>query len=138
MSEEVDDFLEHFGVKGMKWGKRKAEGGTSSESNSASTKRLSRKEVRKINREGQRAHDTKRVNDVLAESLKKGDDILVSTMFAGETYKTILTGKEFAERAAAGSHINARMTDVFASKKSGDNPYELRDNSQANYQKVKR
>lgn len=29
---EVDDFLAHYGVKGMKWGKRKAQDGGSSES----------------------------------------------------------------------------------------------------------
>ena len=38
---EVDDFIEHFGVKGMKWGRRKAESSSSSTSSSSPKSRMS-------------------------------------------------------------------------------------------------
>lgn len=43
-TNEVDDFLEHFGVKGMKWGVRKRSGTATGEYDKATEKRSVRKE----------------------------------------------------------------------------------------------
>lgn len=45
--DEVDEFLLHFGVKGMKWGQRKSEG-SSSDSSTSSDKKADLKRVAKI------------------------------------------------------------------------------------------
>ncbi|QGZ17215.1 hypothetical protein SEA_GIANTSBANE_11 [Arthrobacter phage Giantsbane] len=50
MSTEVDNYLEHFGVKGMKWGKHK-----SSSNSSGSSSGPSRKELRTLDRENRKA-----------------------------------------------------------------------------------
>lgn len=138
MSDEVDNFLAHFGVKGMKWGKRKGENSsvTAGASLAQAPKRLSKKEVRQINRDGQNDHDKARVQKVFDESYKKGEKVLVSTMMQGDYAKTIMTGKQFVEHAMTGGAVNARSTDIYAERRSGQ--YELRDNSNSEYQKVKR
>jgi hypothetical protein len=46
MADAVDDYLEHFGVKGMKWGKHK-----SSSSSSSSAPKKTRSELRALNKE---------------------------------------------------------------------------------------
>ena len=51
---EVEDELAHFGVKGMKWGVRKVQ--------PTGSKRLSRKKVERINKEGQTIFNLDQVN----------------------------------------------------------------------------
>jgi hypothetical protein len=46
MTTEVDNYLEHYGVKGMRWGKRSA----SDDSSSSSGSRPSRQELRELNK----------------------------------------------------------------------------------------
>lgn len=46
MSTEVDNYLEHYGVKGMRWGKRSA----SDDSSSSSKPKSSRQELRELNK----------------------------------------------------------------------------------------
>lgn len=102
MSETVDDFLAHYGVQGMKWGRR---------SGGHSEKRGDYK--RRISSE-RRTHDHARLKRVLVTSMKKGENVLVKTQLPNDYAATIMTGKQFVEMAGRGTVLNARTTDVFA------------------------
>lgn len=65
MADVVDDYLEHFGVKGMKWGKHKS---SSSSSSSSGTK--SRSELRELNK----AAKAKGRSEAKAARQKERDD----------------------------------------------------------------
>lgn len=58
MTTEVDNYLEHYGVKGMRWGKR-----SSSSSSSDSKPGKSRKELRSLDRANRKAAKQKRKDD---------------------------------------------------------------------------
>lgn len=163
MSESKDLELFHYGVKGMRWGVRRKlddEGlavgsppGKKKSSDSSSSKtsgsqkeapapKRSRKELRKINKEGADKFYRERAEKIIEEvSKSKGDDILVATIAPGTgPYQTLLSGREFAEHLAAGGAIDIRNTDIYArkGKSNGQDAWIQNKRFNEKYQKVKR
>lgn len=101
--DEVDDFLEHFGVPGMKWGRHKPKFTES------------RRQYKGRVKSERQAFDQQKLGGVLKTSIKGGENVLVSTRIPGHTVKTIMTGKEFVRYAGQGGLLDAKTTDVFAS-----------------------
>lgn len=124
MPTDYDEFvLKHYGVKGMRWGKRQ--------------NRISRAENRALNREASNKFYTEKLNRVVKEASEKGDNVLVTSRFSNDQYPTIYSGKRFVERLMQGSVVDARMTSVYARKAddSPDQPYILNDEPNALYKK---
>jgi hypothetical protein len=121
MAEQLDDFLTHDGVKGMKWGKRK---GKYTES---------RKDYKSRVKSEQSNHDREHLSKVLTTSLKKGEDVLVRTQLPYDHIQTIMTGKQFVEMAGRGSALNARATDIFATLDKKQNQFVLNETPTPTY-----
>jgi hypothetical protein len=126
LNPEVDDFLEHFGVKGMHWGRHKAQ--------PSSSPRISRKQNRQMNRAARADFNHKKIESLMGEALAKGDKVLIRTQLMGTYGSTVMTGKEFANHMIRGGAMDVRTTEVFARQnKSGQ--YEQNTNLIGNYQK---
>ena len=126
---DVEDFLQHVGVKGMKWGRRKTSG-----SSSGGSSKITRKQNRQMNREARSEFDRKKIDSIFRETLQKGDKVLVSTQLMGTYGKTVMTGKEFSDHMLRGGAMDVRTTEIFARQnKSGQ--YEANTNAIGNYQK---
>ncbi|ASR83308.1 hypothetical protein SEA_MEDIUMFRY_11 [Arthrobacter phage MediumFry] len=85
-TEVVDNYLEHYGVKGMKWGKRS--GG--SDSSSGGEGKKSRKELRKLDREhrkSERAKARKEWDDEVMEARNELDGKAQKLNEASKQYK---------------------------------------------------
>lgn len=102
MVEKVEDFLAHYGVQGMKWGKRR--GGHTEK----------RGEYKARIKSERQAHEQEHLSKVLTTAMKKGENVLVRTQLHGDYASTIMTGKQFVEMAGNGALLSARTTDVFA------------------------
>jgi hypothetical protein len=109
MSTNVDDFLTHYGVKGMRWGKR------------GSRPTESRRDYKKRIKGERQAHEKKKLEGVIKTAMKGGEDVLVKTQLPGDYATTIMTGKQFVDMAGRGALLNAKTTDIFAilDKKQG-------------------
>lgn len=86
MTTEVDNYLEHYGVKGMRWGKR-----SSSSSSSDSNPGKSRKELRALdraNRKSERAAARKEWDDNIENARNRVDDDARKYNEAKKQYKT--------------------------------------------------
>ena len=125
----VDEFLAHYGVKGMKWGKRKA----GQSDSSSKPKRLSRKEFRSKVKADKKAFYEKKANDIISKTAK-GSKVLISVS-DGFSAPTVVTGKEFKDFLEKGGAFNVQYTDVFA-ERGNSGPY-VRSTPQR-YQKPKR
>ncbi|ASM62287.1 hypothetical protein SEA_NIGHTMARE_11 [Arthrobacter phage Nightmare] len=125
MSTEVDNYLEHYGVKGMKWGKRQKH-----------TEK--RREYRARVRQERQAFQQKHLGNVLKESMKKGEDVLVKTTLQGDYAQTIMTGKQFVEMASKGALLDAKTTDVFARLDKDAGQFVLNDQPNEGYKKSAR
>lgn len=181
MSSQVDDFLAHYGKKGMKWGVRqsaqnalvkRSENGHGVKVNSDGTWRrntareaqnlktvnkhvakrdaiakaketgvvdknlLSRKDVRKLNREGEREFYDKKINTLVKESLHKGDDVLISTKLPGDFAVSVVTGKQFVDHLYSGGVLDVKSTEVFARMNQGQ--YVQNDKPIGGYKPIKR
>lgn len=123
-SQESTENLAHFGVKGMHWGHRKG----TSESSGSKSKKLSRAEVRQ---EKSKFYEDK-LNNVLQTALKNPES-LIALKGPGEAYASIVTGKEFVNYARNNGAMDARMTDVYATKNSKSGPYTLNANINQKY-----
>lgn len=115
---DVDDFLAHYGKKGMKWGVRNDDNAT------APKTKESRKDYRKRIKAEEADFNTKKIDAVFNRALERGDDILVSTMYAGDYAVTIESGKSFVRNTTNGAAFNAHYTDVFAERKSSSEDYD--------------
>lgn len=109
--DDVDAFLEHVGVKGMKWGVRK----------DPSAGRESRKDYKARVKTEKDEFYNKKIQGVVKQSLAKGNDILIQTRLPGDAAITIATGKDFLNHVSAGGVFDAKVTDVFATKNSDGN-----------------
>ena len=112
MTDVVDTFLEHHGVKGMKWGKKTAP----TEKRRAYKARISSE---------RQAFYQKHLSDVLDTSLKKGERVLVRTHLPGDYVPTVMTGKQFVDYASRSGLLDAKMTDIFARQDPKSKQYVL-------------
>lgn len=117
------DELQHFGVKGMKWGKRSAKAASSPR-----PKKMTRQEIRA----DKDAFYQKKLKNVIDTAMKDPEN-LISLRAAGTPFQTLVTGREFIEYASQGGIMDATMTDVYATKR-GDK-YLLNENVNAKYRK---
>ena len=113
------DELTHFGVKGMKWGRRKAEGSNSAPS--AKAKKPTRKETRQ---RGVEFWD-KKATALITEAMND-PEVLIKTRLQGSSYPTIVTGREFVDYIRNAGAFDLPMTEIYA-RKEGSGPYILND-----------
>ena len=123
MSKVYTDSLTHYGVKGMHWGVRKADGSWSTQSD---PNVKSRKDVRRTVKEQGLRKITRKEYSEAANSLmmrrqqlirdaakKYPDEVLVSSLFSGDKQPIVRTGKEFTAKVEAGEVWNSRYTVLY-------------------------
>lgn len=130
--ESSDDFLAHYGVKGMKWGVRKAD----RSSGSSGSRKESRKEYRARVKQEQNEFYNKKMSAIVDKADKGGDDVLIQTLYAGDAYRTLTTGSEFVSQLSKGRAFDVTVTEVYATK-TADGPYQMTGDRNV-YQKSKR
>lgn len=124
--ENPSDVLAHFGVKGMKWGKRKGED---------SSPKISRKENRQLNREAADKFNQEKLTTIYDEAKAKGEAVLVKTRTPGDYATTVMTGKQFTEALEDGGYLDVNTTEIFARQPKPDAQYELNENEIGSYKK---
>lgn len=122
----TEEFLEHYGVKGMKWGRRRTDA-------QLGKAKISRKENKRLNSEAKAKFDQKKAKSILKESAKKGDRVLVETQYAGDPYKTLTTGTEFVNAMTQGKAFNLDATEVFARQAREGEQFVLNDSPIGKY-----
>jgi hypothetical protein len=130
--EDIQDYLEHHGIKGMHWGKHKAEeaGGTSGGGSGDKPRKTFRgTTVEKMNRHEVKAEKDdfyqKKADDVLKRAAKNGGNDTLVQVTDRQTYATtVYTGKELIEHMGRGGLMDIYMTDVYA-EKNKDGVYEM-------------
>ena len=123
MSKVYTDSLTHYGVKGMHWGVRKADGSWSTQSN---PNVKSRKDVRRtVKEQGLRKTTLKerfeaanslnlRRQQLIRDAAKKyPDEVLVESLFQNEKHPTLRTGKDFTAKIESGEVWNSRYTTLW-------------------------
>ena len=119
------EVLQHYGVKGMRWGVRKKYS-------------ESRKEYRsRLNKESTDFYN-KKVATILNEVAKKGDKVLIETRMPGDYARTITTGKQFVDHLIGGGAFDVSVTEVFARQGKANTPYVRNDKPIGVYKKSDR
>lgn len=98
MSDVVDEFLEHYGVKGMKWGSRKAGTGKSSSSRTKYAKAPSKLSGDELAKRIKRMETEKKYNQLNRRDVSEGEQFVkdVVTGAGRRVATTVLTGASLA------------------------------------------
>jgi hypothetical protein len=117
--EAGQEWLAHFGRKGMHWGEHIF----SMPSSGGHTE--SRSDYRKRTSSEQSAYRQKKAADLYAQSKQHGDKILIKTHLPGDHVPTITTGTEFAKHLEGGHAFDVDRTEVFARQHKDNTPFIL-------------
>lgn len=112
---DMNNEFDHFGVKGMRWGRRKKRTSTSDTGTSkskASKKKLTRAEVRAERNAFYMARSERAVNT----ALRKKGDTLIYTSTTPKIRAIVMTGNEFTDHILKGGAFDTRVTRVYATK----------------------
>lgn len=116
--------LEHYGVKGMKWGRHK------------SVPKISRRENRRMNKEASDKFYNDKALTLLEESMKKKNKIFIKTVTPGDPYGTVMTGSEFVSYLSRGGALNIKASDIYAEiRKDGKAPQMIGTYQKQNFRK---
>ena len=128
MSKVYTDSLTHYGVKGMHWGVRKADGSWSTQSDpNVKSRRDVRRTVkeqglRKITRkeysEAANSLNLRRQQLIRDAAKKYPDEVLVSSLFSGDKQPIVRTGKEFTAKVESGEVWNSGYTTLYTNPNS--------------------
>lgn len=104
--------------------------------------RLSRSEVRKLNKAGRDQFYRDKAQTIIAESMKNdGADTLVSlrTPTSG-AFPTVVTGREFTNYVKNGGAFDIKVTDIYAKKgkHEGQDAWIINDKPNQRYKRIKR
>ena len=102
-------YLQHFGVKGMKWGVRRSSG--------SGTATVSRRQNRKMNKTARKEYYQEKADHLLKTALaNKGDDTLI------QVGHSVITGQMFVNLALSGGAFNIKATNIASIRnlKTGD------------------
>ena len=92
-------YLQHFGVKGMKWGVRRSSG--------SGTATISRRQNRKMNKTARKEYYQEKADHILKTALaNKGDDTLI------QVGNSVVTGQMFVKLALSGGAFNIKATNI--------------------------
>ena len=137
MSLETDDFLEHFGIKGMKWGVTRKEGSDGNVGSNPKNKKPEKTvETRKERKVRQKADKEKFYQDKANNLLKTASEQPLSLIYLKDQspIPTVVTGKEFMDHMTKGGLMDIKMTDVWATE-NDQGGYSLNDNMNKRYKK---
>ena len=112
---DMNDEFDHYGVKGMRWGRRKQRTSTSDTGTSkskASKKKLTRAEVRAERNAFYMARSERAVDT----ALRKKGDTLIYTSTTPKVRAIVMSGNEFIDHISKGGAFDTRVTRVYATK----------------------
>lgn len=93
-------YLQHFGVKGMKWGVRRSSG--------SGTATISRRQNRKMNKTARKEYYQEKADHILKTALTdiKGGDTMI------RVGRSVVTGQMFVHHVLSGAVINITDTEI--------------------------
>ncbi len=112
---DLNNEFDHYGVKGMRWGRRKKRTSTSDTGTSkskASKKKLTRAEVRAERNAFYMARSERAVDT----ALRKKGDTLIYTSTSPKVRGIVMSGNEFIDHISKGGAFDTRVTRVYATK----------------------
>lgn len=127
---EYEDYLAHYGVKGMKWGRRKDGSAGSKRAAKKEAKaevKTAKKELKAKTREGKsnirnrtavekQQRDQKHLTTLTKIASKEATSLI--SMTGPNNTTTLVTGKDFVDHVSRGGLLNASSTYLFYSSKS--------------------
>lgn len=104
-------FLEHHGVKGMKWGIRKQR------TNSDGSRRLSRREFRQSEKQRRQEVNVRRANAIIEFAQKKPSENLIVARMGPTAQQTIATGNDFIKHLSRGGAFDVETARIYRADK---------------------
>ena len=106
----IDNFLAHYGVKGMKWGVTKSDYRSMSKDDRKQYRKKTLKERSNTFKEARE----KNLKFVAETAAKNGNEVFVKTRLAGDQYPTLMSGSEFTRYISKQGVFDANMTTIAA------------------------
>ena len=102
---DVDSFLSHYGIKGMRWGVRKS---------SVNTDPSKKKPTRSEKKAAKKEFYQQKAQRVLTKAMDDPETLI--NLKTPATFPSIVSGREFVDYVSRGGAFDIKLTDVFAEK----------------------